>query len=42
MVGDYCNLDFGKVYKDVKSTLKEARSKSYSAINFYMLKLIGK
>lgn len=38
MVGDSCNLDFGKVYKDVKSTLEEARSKSYSAINFYMVK----
>jgi len=26
------------VYKDVKSTLEEARSKSYSAINLYMVK----
>ena len=33
MVSDSCNLDFGKVYKDVKSTLEVARSKSYSAIN---------
>lgn len=38
VVDDSCNLDFEKVHKDVKSTLEEARFKSYSAINFYMVK----
>ena len=38
VVSESGNLDFEKVYKDVKSTLEEARSKSYSAINLYMVK----
>lgn len=37
MVSDSYNLDFGKVYKEVKNTLKEARSKAYSSVNFYMV-----
>lgn len=35
---NYCDSNFEKVYKDVKNTLEEARSKAYSAINFYMVK----
>ena len=37
MVSDSYNLDFEKVYKDVKNTLEEARSKAYSSVNFYMV-----
>jgi len=37
MVSDSYNLDFENVYKDVKNTLEEARSKAYSAVNFYMV-----
>lgn len=37
MVSDSYNLDFGKVYKEVKNTLEEARSKAYSSVNFYMV-----
>ena len=37
MVSDSYNLDFEKVYKDVKNTLEEARSKAYSAVNIYMV-----
>lgn len=37
-VENYGDLDFGKVYQDVKNTLEEARAKAYSAINFYMVR----
>lgn len=35
---NYENSNFGDVYKDVKNTLEEARSKTYASINFYMVK----
>lgn len=37
MVSDSYNLDFEKIYKEVKNTLEEARSKAYSSVNFYMV-----